>query len=100
MGSLDVFRLRPFVTTAEEDDQCVAILSVVHAVAWPVVYPKLANPFTDVFPIAEETGFQPVQPRNDSRARGVVSESVQPFSQRRSAIGGLVLADFHRASLL
>ena len=92
---LDLFRLRPFVPTAQENDQRVAVLPVIHAVAGAVVYPQLANPFAYALPIAEESSFQSVQPRHDACTRGVIPEAVQPVGQRSLTFGSLVLADFH-----
>src|SRR3569833_260015 len=79
MCSLDVFRLASLVTTAQENDQRVAVLAVVHAVARAVVYPQLTNALANALPVAEKSGLQSVEPRQDTCARDAIPEVVEPF---------------------
>jgi len=69
MRPLDISLLCPFVATAQQNDQRIAILPVVHAVAGAVVHAQFTNTFSNALPVAEQSGFQAIKPRNNTCAR-------------------------------
>ena len=92
---LDISGLGSLVATTQEQDERLAVLRVIHAVAGTVVDAQLANALADALPIAEEPGFESIEPRNDARTRPGIAEPREPFSHRHPAVSRLVLADFH-----
>jgi len=95
MCLLDIFGLGSLVATTQEQDERLAVLRVIHAVAGTVVDAQLANAFADALPIAEKPGSQSIEPRDEARTRPGIPEPREPFSYRRSAARRLVFADFH-----
>ena len=95
MCLLDIFGLGSFVATTQEQDERLALLRVIHAVARTVVDAQLANALAEALSIAEEPCFQSIEPRNDARTRPGIAKPREPFGHRHPAVSRLVLADFH-----
>lgn len=81
------------VAAANQQDQCAAILAVVHAVTGAVIDTQLADPSSHGAPVTEQSNLQAVDTRDDSTARQAVPKMIQPCREGLYAVGGLLLAD-------
>jgi hypothetical protein len=99
MSSFDILCLRSFIATAQEDDERLTVLRVIHAVTRTIIDPQLAHAFADTLPVASKAGFQPVKTRHDARPRRGIPEVREPLSHRRLAVDSLVFADLHLGSV-
>jgi hypothetical protein len=95
MSSFDVLRLRSLIATAQEENECLTVLRVIHAITRSVIDPQLAYALADTLPVAQEPGLQAVQARHDARPRRGIPETREPSSHWRLAVDSLVLADLH-----
>jgi hypothetical protein len=72
LRGFDVTTLAALVASAEEYQQSAALLMEIDAVAWPMVYPKLADALADRCDVAWQAFQQAVYPGDDAGPAPIV----------------------------
>jgi hypothetical protein len=78
-GAGNIRILRPFVTSAEQQDQLVSGNSVVHPVSWPDVETQLPYSVTAKLVVPKVAGFYPVDAPVDGYSGFRVAELAVPL---------------------
>jgi len=76
LSCLDVTTLPALVASAEKYKQGAALLMEIDAIAWPMVYPKLADTLANWCDIARQAFQQAIDPSDDAGFARVVLEVV------------------------
>ena len=96
---LNILRLVPFGATAEQQDDTIASLAEVDAVAWAVIEAQLVQATTEGIGVAEIAKAQACQAHTDASCGRAISQSSQPLGEWRTTIVRLVDFDLQRHRL-
>src|SRR5262245_2114405 len=91
LGGPDVAILRALVAAAQKQNDQVAALLVVDAIAGPIVNSQFAHTFADWRRIARVSASETMEARGNHRLGPPVSQVTMPFPERRR------LLELHRA---
>jgi hypothetical protein len=77
-GSDDIFGLRGLVATDEQEQEVIAALRVVHAIAWTNINLELRDAVAQISVRARIPMDEPIDSHQDASSAGVILEVVDP----------------------
>lgn len=92
---VDIRDLRSLRTGAQQQDQGLASLCVVNAIAWPKIDAQFPDAFGAEPAVAEIASFKPIQTAQNDVYRLNILQSVKPVLKRVKAGWRDVVSDFH-----
>ncbi|MFH0899692.1 MAG: hypothetical protein V2A73_03560 [Pseudomonadota bacterium] len=96
---LNILRLVPFGATAEQQDDTIASLAEVDAVAGALIEAQLVQTATEGMGVAEVAEAQACQAHTDASCGRSIFQRSQPLGEWRTAIVRLVDLDLQRHRL-